>query len=61
MGGDPEGPLRAAYALADPALLSPAVPVVLLHGTDDRTVLPEVPAPTRSGCARGAAARPRCG
>jgi pimeloyl-ACP methyl ester carboxylesterase len=42
MGGDPEGPLRAAYALADPALLSPAVPVVLLHGTDDRTVLPEV-------------------
>ena len=23
MGGDPEGPLRAAYALADPALLDP--------------------------------------
>jgi pimeloyl-ACP methyl ester carboxylesterase len=42
MGGDPEGPLRAAYALADPALLTPAVPVVLLHGTDDRTVPPEV-------------------
>src|SRR4051812_6147691 len=42
MGGDPEGPLRAVYALADPALLSPAVPVVLLHGTDDATVLPEV-------------------
>jgi acetyl esterase/lipase len=42
MGGEPEGPLRAAYALADPALLLPAVPVVLLHGTDDRTVLPEV-------------------
>jgi acetyl esterase/lipase len=42
MGGEPEGPLRAAYGLADPALLTPAVPVVLLHGTDDRTVLPEV-------------------
>lgn len=42
MGGDPEGTLLPAYALADPALLSPAVPVVLLHGTQDETVPPEV-------------------
>jgi acetyl esterase/lipase len=42
MGGDPEGPLLPAYALADPALLSPVVPIVLLHGMDDETVLPEV-------------------
>ena len=42
MGGDPEGALLASYALADPARLTPAVPVVLLHGTQDETVPPEV-------------------
>jgi pimeloyl-ACP methyl ester carboxylesterase len=42
MGGDPQGALLASYALADPARLTPAVPVVLLHGTQDETVPPEV-------------------
>ena len=38
MGGEPGEELDAAYALADPARLTPAVPVVLLHGADDETV-----------------------
>ena len=38
MGGEPGGELDAAYALADPARLTPAVPVVLLHGAEDVTV-----------------------
>jgi acetyl esterase/lipase len=41
MGGDPAD-LPAAYAEADPAVLTPAVPVVLLHGADDQVVPPEV-------------------
>jgi pimeloyl-ACP methyl ester carboxylesterase len=41
MGGDPaERP--AAYAEADPATLTPAVPLFLLHGADDQIVPPEV-------------------
>jgi pimeloyl-ACP methyl ester carboxylesterase len=42
MGGDPGPALDPAYAVADPARLSPAVPVVLLHGADDQTVPVEV-------------------
>jgi len=38
MGGEPDAAGDAAWAAADPARLSPAVPVVLLHGADDETV-----------------------
>ena len=41
MGGEPAN-LPAAYAAADPAALTPAVPMVLLHGADDQVVPPEV-------------------
>lgn len=45
MGGEPDAAdeaTDAAWAVADPARLSPAVPVVLLHGADDVTVPVEV-------------------
>lgn len=38
MGEEPDAATDAAWAAADPARLSPAVPVVLLHGADDETV-----------------------
>ena len=38
MGGEPGAGSDAAWAAADPARQSPAVPVVLLHGADDVTV-----------------------
>ena len=41
MGGEPAD-LPAAYAQADPAALTPVVPVILLHGADDQLVPPEV-------------------
>lgn len=41
IGGEPED-VPAAYAQADPAVLTPAVPVLLLHGADDEIVPPEV-------------------
>ncbi|MEO8517637.1 MAG: alpha/beta hydrolase [Dermatophilaceae bacterium] len=41
MGGEPED-LPDAYAEADPCALTPAVPVVLLHGADDQVVPPAV-------------------
>jgi len=41
MGAEPSA-LPAAYAAADPAVLTPAVPLLLLHGADDQTVPPEV-------------------
>ena len=41
MGGEPAD-LPAAYAEADPAALTPAVPLLLLHGADDQIVPPEV-------------------
>lgn len=40
-GGEPED-VPAAYAQADPSALTPAVPVLLLHGADDEIVPPEV-------------------
>jgi acetyl esterase/lipase len=41
MGGEPAD-LPAAYAEADPAALTPTVPLILLHGAEDRVVPPEV-------------------
>ena len=41
MGGEPAD-LPGAYAEADPAALTPAVPLLLLHGADDQVVPPEV-------------------
>jgi acetyl esterase/lipase len=41
MGGEPAN-LAAAYAEADPAALTPVVPLLLLHGADDQVVPPEV-------------------
>jgi len=41
IGGEP-AELPGAYAEADPAALTPAVPMVLLHGADDQVVPPEV-------------------
>ena len=41
MGGDPTQ-LPAAYAEADPAALTPVIPLLLLHGADDQIVPPEV-------------------
>ena len=41
MGGEPAD-LPAAYAEADPASLTPAIPLLLLHGADDQVVPPEV-------------------
>lgn len=41
VGGEPPD-LPAAYAEADPAALTPAVPLLLLHGADDEVVPPEV-------------------
>ena len=41
MGGEPAD-LPAEYGEADPAALTPAVPLLLLHGADDRIVPPEV-------------------
>jgi len=42
MGGEPGPGSAQAWLDADPARLSPAVPVVLLHGADDETVPPLV-------------------
>ena len=41
MGGEPAD-LAVTYAEADPAALTPAVPLLLLHGADDQVVPPEV-------------------
>ena len=51
MGGDPEGALLASYALADPARLTPAVPVRPAARDAGRDgAAGGLPAPTRSGC-----------
>lgn len=41
MSGEPDD-LPDSYAEADPAALTPAVPILLLHGADDEIVPPEV-------------------
>lgn len=53
MGGEPAN-LPAAYAAADPAALTPAVPMVLLHGADDQVVAGSVTLVCRSRSSVGA-------